>query len=434
MTLRAAPVVSAPASMVPPAATSPLAFWITTALVLLLGIALRVYPSSTMRSVGYDEILYRAYVHVLDARGLIGYDVASGAYLMSQSRPAAKAELPPTRFLYIFCGYLWQQARFGDAPPVNLREVGAFDRDPALQSLRAVSALFSIFFLGMAGVIAWRMAGRLAGLAVWALIACAPLQLHMSQHAMIDGFFAFWATLSLWALWENLRRPGSRGWLGVYGAALFCMVLTKENAFFVFCALNGLMVLNRWAKWGVVGRPLVVVTFLAPVLAAGFLTLLAGGPGNLVTIYRLLVTNAQHLDYAIETGDGPWYRYLVDLMVLSPVVLCFAIAAAFRSWREENWVPFVLGFVALTYLLMCNVRYGMNLRYAIIWDLPLCLLAFAQITWSARGAGAWARYVVPTLVALVCLHELHQYRVFFVQESLYELGPFDLLHAVKILK
>jgi hypothetical protein len=212
------------------------------------------------------------------------------------------------------------------------------------------------------------------------------------------------------------------------------MVLTKENAFFVYVALCGLLAVGRWAGWGTASRGLWLVTLLAPACALLVLIALAGGVMSFIETYRLLVANAQHLDYAIETGDGPWYRYLVDLMVLSPGVLCLAIAAAFHSWREERWVPYILGFVAFTYLIMCNIRYGMNLRYATIWDLPLCLLAFAQLARSARGAGAWARYVLPALVGLLCLHELNQYRVFFHQAALYELGPADLLNAVKILK
>ena len=52
-----------------------------------------------------------------------------------------------------------------------------------------------------------RMAGRGTALAVLALMACAPTQIHMSQHALVDGFFTFWATLTLWMLWENLRQP-----------------------------------------------------------------------------------------------------------------------------------------------------------------------------------------------------------------------------------
>jgi 4-amino-4-deoxy-L-arabinose transferase-like glycosyltransferase len=411
-----------------------LAYWITAFIVVLVGVALRVLPSATVKGVGFDELLYRGYVQKMEVLGLFDYGKATDLYLEDQRKPAAKAELPPTRFLYIFSGYVWKSVLHGDAKPLNLKEPGAFRADPYLRSLRGVSTLFSVLTMMLGGVVAWRLAGRGAGLAVLALMACAPLQIHMSQHAMIDGYFAFWAMLAVWTLWETLQHRGDPRRLALYGVSLFCMVLTKENAFFIYVALCLLLVLSRWAPWGKSDARVWLVTLIAPACALLVLIALAGGFTSFIETYRLLVTNAQQLDYAIETGDGPWYRYLVDLMVVSPAMLCLAIAAAFHSWREERWVPYILGFVAFTYLIMCNIRYGMNLRYATIWDLPLCLLTFAQLVRSARGAGAWARYVLPALVGLLCLHELNQYRVFFHDAALYELGPADLLNAVRILK
>lgn len=421
--------------MTTPAPDRPaLAYWITALVVVIVGIALRVLPSATSKGAGFDEMLYRGYVQKMELLSLFNYDQATVLYLEAQRKPNVKAELPPTRFLYIFSGYLWKSVLYGDAKAADYTVFRDFRTDPYLRSLRGVSTLFSVLAMLLGGVVAYRFAGRGAGLAVLALMACAPLQIHMSQHAMIDGFFAFWAMLGVWSLWESLRQPADRRWLALYALSLFCMVLTKENAFFVFVALCLLLLLSRWTAWGKASRGLWLVTFLAPTCAVVVLMTLAGGVMSFVETYKLLVLNAQHLDYAIETGDGPWYRYLVDLMVLSPAVLCFAIAAAFHSWREDRSVPYVLGFIAFTYLIMCNIKYGMNLRYATIWDLPLCLLAFAQLARSARGAGAWARYVLPALVGLLCLHELHQYRVFFRQYALYELGPRDLMNAVRIIK
>ena len=406
---------------------------VTIFLIILIGVLMRLMPTATVKGVGFDELLYRGYVQKMEVLSLFDYGKATDLYLEGQRKPGAKAELPPTRFLYIFCGYAWKSVLHGDEKALDIKQPGAYLTDPYLRSLRAVSKLFSILGFLAAGAFAWRLAGRTAGLAALALMACAPLQIHMSQHAMIDGFFTFWAILALWSLWETLQCGCPRRLL-FYGVSLFCMVLTKENAFFVYVALAGLLIANRWTRWGTVSPALLAVTFLAPLAAVVVLVLLAGGLGNFIEAYRLLVTNAQHLDYAIETGDGPWYRYLVDLMVLSPVVLSLAIAAAFHTWREEKWIGWILGFVAITYLIMCNVKYGMNLRYATIWDLPLCLLAYAQLARSARGAGAWAPYLLPTLVGLLCLHELYQYKVFFHDAALYELGPADLLNAVKILK
>ena len=411
-----------------------LLFGMTAAVVILAGLWLRFSPSATFRRAGFDEFLYRRYVVDVEAVGLSHYDAITARYLETQRKPDASAELPPTRFLYILSGWLWKRAEFGDAPRVDLHEAGAYDRDPVLLSLRHVSALFSSALLLVSGVAAWRWGGRGAGLGVLALMAFAPLQIHMSQHALIDGFFAFWAALGLWALWENLRAPNRPGWLALLGGALVCLVLTKENAFFVYLGLAGLVASNRWTQFGRVTPALLAVGILGPLLGLVILIGLAGGPSEFLETYRLLVTRAEHLDYAILTGDGPWYRYLVDYMVVSPLVLCLAIGACFCLLWESRVALYLFGFVAVTYLVMCNIRYGMNLRYATIWDLPLRMLAWGQLAWVAGNFPLRRRLFLPVAVAAVCVFEFNQYRIFFVDFPLYELAPSGLLEAIRMLK
>ncbi|MGH7938579.1 MAG: phospholipid carrier-dependent glycosyltransferase, partial [Bryobacteraceae bacterium] len=160
--------------------------------------------------IGYDENLYRGYVDDLTRYGLISYPYFAERYLVVQTRLPG-AILPPTRFVYVYSGYLCHLV---------------FDTD-SLTSLHIASSIFSILLLLLSCLFAWRLGGAVMGISVTALMAFAPTQIHMSQHALIDGVFAFWATLSLWLLWENLQRPDRLRWLAAYGVALAVMVLTK---------------------------------------------------------------------------------------------------------------------------------------------------------------------------------------------------------------
>ncbi len=74
--------------------------------------------------------------------------------------------------------------------------------------------------------------------------------------------------------------------------------------------------------------------FIGPLFGVATLVLLAGGITKLITAYELSVTHNYQLVYAITTGDGPWHRYLVDLLLVSPVVTLLAVAALFRLDRE----------------------------------------------------------------------------------------------------
>src|SRR5205085_2743655 len=275
--------------------------------------------------------------------------------------------LPPLRFLYIFTAYTWHSL-FGSE---------------ALEALYQVAALFSMLTLALATLFVWRVRGPIWAIAIAALMTVAPTQLHMSQHALVDGFFTFWALLALWLFWENLQAPRDWRWLVGYIIALALLVLTKENSFFVWIALVALLITNRWLQFGNITRELVVATILGPLLGVVALIFLCGGIDVFIQSYQLSVSKNFQLDYAIKTGDGPWQRYFVDLMLVSPIVLILGFGTLFRLNRTMKPELFMSIFIGASYLVMCNVKYGMNLRYANMWDLPLRFLAFSQILWFA---------------------------------------------------
>lgn len=379
-----------------------------------------LHPNSkwaVMERIGMDEGLYRQYVYEVIGTGLTSYPAIIEHYMEVQ-KPLTGSILPPMRFLYILTAYLWHLI-FGSEPLVALKSVASF---------------FSILTLFLSTILAWRMKGPACALGIAALMGVAPTQIHMSQHALVDGFFTFWALLCLWTFWENLRSPKRWPWLATYTAALCCLVLTKENAFFVFVGIVAIIVLNRWLQIGTITRELLIATFLGPFLGIVILIMLAGGIDVLLSAYRLSVSKNLDLPYAILTGDGPWYRYLVDILLVSPVILILAIGSLFGLNKTKKPEIFCVGFIAASYLVMCNVKYGMNLRYTNMWDMPLRLLAFEQLTVLSALFHRYRTLILSFAVGIICAVELRQYVILFVQSPLYELVPDGLLRALRILK
>lgn len=414
---------------------TPLRLHVIAALAIFAcGALIRLFAVAGFDGFGFDEAIYRRYVLELDARGLGGYPGLCQRYLDQQRKPEAKAELPPTRFLYVFTTWIAKRAFFGDAPPATAATPDAKNRDPVLVSLKRVARWFSILSVGLVGLAAWRMLGPPAGLGAMAFMAASPLSIHMSAHAFVDGFFAFWATLSLWLLWENLQRPHHRALLAALAIALALMVIAKENAAFVFAALAAVVAVNRWAKFGTVTLPLVIAGFLGTLTGVALLTALAGGPGTFASIYTSLVSKAQNLSFAIATGDGPWHRYILEWIILDPFVLLLAASGIFTLSARHPAHRFLLVFLGVSYAFMSSIRYGMNLRYTTIWALPLCAFAAAQLLALTARLGARGALVSIVLFAAICAYDLRQYRLFFIDARIYELTPMSLLRAVNIVK
>ena len=377
----------------------------------------QIHPQPAYTTLGFDEDLYRVYVEGLSKGGLGAYPEIVDEYIEHQ-KTLTGSILPPVRFLYIFAGYVW-------------RSVFGCD---AMTALQQVAAFFSMLTLCFVALFTWRLRGPLWSLGVTALFAVAPTQLHMSQHALVDGFFTFWATVVLGLLWENLRRPNNWRWIIGYLVALALVVLTKENSAFVWFGCVVLILANRWFQFGIVTRELVIATVLGPLLGVVILVFLAGGVPTLVETYHLSITKNFILEYAIATGDGPWHRYLVDLLLVSPIVLLLALGTVFRLNREQKPEWFVTIFIAATYLVMCNLKYGMNLRYANMWDFPLRLLAFRQLTLFAAIFRRWQNLALALALLALCATEFYQYIALAVNYPLYELVTAHLLRALKILK
>ena len=402
-------------------------FWLLAVIAAFaFGIFVREHRLAACSAVGFDESLYERYTAQALQGGFSSYPKIVEQYIALQERLPGSI-LHPLRFLYIGVATVWCKVS-GAIPIVGLRQVSAF---------------FSILTLAVTFGWMGRMAGWGAALAVLALMACAPTQIHMSAFALLDGFVTFWATLTLWTLWEALQKPERPALAALYGLALFALALTKENAAFVWLAIVAILFANRWLRFGAVSRPVIAATVLAPVLAMGGLMTLAGGFEPFRNTYVLAISRNYTLDYAILTGDGPWYRYVLDLLTISPVVTILALAMLFQLDRrnpEHRALWFVSVFVGASYLVMCNLKYGMNLRYANMWDSSLRLLAFAQLGLLAgrfKRPGVW---LAAGVVAL-CLLEFRQYWIFAVDFNepgpwgqFYEMVPQILLRAVHIIK
>ena len=404
------------------------------ALILAIGIFLRLPPrtfssSGPLHSIaalhpipaymqmGFDEGMYWEYVNALVKEGTTSYPNIVERYIDAQQKLPGSI-LPPVRFLYIFAAYLWHSL-FGSE---------------ALDALHQVTAFFSVLTVLLATIFAWRLRGPTWALGIAALMAVAPTQIHMSQHALVDGFFTFWALLCLWLLWENLRATRDWRWLVAYISALALLVLTKENSFFVWVAIIALIISNRWLQFGTVTNELMVATIVGPILGLVVLVFLAGGIGTLFQTYQLAVGKNFQLRYAVMTGDGPWYRYLVDLLLVSPVILILALGSIFRLDHTKKPELFMSIFIAASYLVMCNVKYGMNLRYANMWDMPLRFLALSSLVGLVTPLRRYRNIALGMAVALICAIELRQYIILFVNFPLYELVSEGLLRALHILK
>jgi 4-amino-4-deoxy-L-arabinose transferase-like glycosyltransferase len=389
--------------------------------ILMAGLALRLLPFFGVPDrLTLDEHLYITNVSMLEKVGPFEYAALVQTYVKVQSQ-MEMVMLPPTRCVYILLGLTWDEV---------------FHSGPRM-SLRYVAATFSVLSFLLSGLFAFRLGGARIALVVGALMAVSPMELMLAHRELVDGVFAFWALLSLWLLWENMQRPGRLGWLAAYAGSIAVMVLTKENAFFATVAMGGILctaAIFPGLNLGTTKWSTVAATFAGGILGVTVLICIAGSPQTLIETYRLLVTKAEKMTFAYESGGGPWFRYIIDLMLVSPTVLLPAIGGIFALRRDSRQGIFLLLFVVFSCAVMVNVKNGMNLRYATMWDMPLRYLAAGPILQIAGAVRRWPVSAAIILLAVVGAVELHQYFLIFVQHDAGDPITQFLMYALEIVR
>ena len=412
--------------------------WSVALLVVILsvGIFLRIWPSAGFRQfgddarvqnppgalaqksgiwVGKDERAYSTYVAMAQKDGIWNFGDVVHAYVQLQTK-RSDAIVPATRV-----GFL--------VPATIVAEITRLD---PLAALRCTSLISSILLLLATALIGYRLGGSECMLLLTALMAVAPLQIHLAHLSLIDGYFAFWAVLSAWLLWENLQAQRQQGWLVAYGFSLFMLVLTKENAAFVFLALVTVSVVFAFRKLSFL---LILVSVIAPMLAVLLLAGLVGGVAEWISFYRAFAQKSAALSYVILYQDGAWYRYLVDFTLLSPCIVVLAVGSLFRIRQESKPDIFWALFLGVSYVTMSSVPYGMSLRFAAYWDVPLRWLAVSQVIHLTRRIGKERPlFISVTILAILIAIDLFQYWRYFVHGQIYDPVSFQLLRASKLVK
>jgi tetratricopeptide (TPR) repeat protein len=278
------------------------------------------------------------------------------------------------------------------------------------------------------------------------LYALSPLGSGAAQRALLDTHLTLALTVSVLCGTHYLaaRRPG-------HGAAALVAfthaLLVKESAYALAPCLALITLGAPHTPWRRRSADAALVGLAAPLVALGLTALCVGGVSPLLAVLRAaLGSNAVAPHAYLEAfGSGPWYEYVVDGLLLSPLTTLFALlglvpvlqrAGPGRRASALSLTAYTLSLLAVLAVLPKNPRFALPVE-------PFVRLTAAVAVWLAAGAlvRALPRLGTPRLRdglavgALVLLGsaDARSFRHYFVEQGIYDPVAYNLLVASRFI-
>src|SRR3989338_7983591 len=277
---------------------------------------------------------------------------------------------------------------------IAMQAVGVRLWGPSFESLQKISVIAFLLLLGVVALTISRMVGSSIALYTTLLLAVSPLHLAMARRALSDSLVATLTLASFCVLLRAIHqeRWRLRTWCGI--AALYTLTfLSREGSVtLAVLSLAALALGHRHPHAQSRVAPLCAVSILPLTLAATIVSVAAGGVATAWEALQITAASADSNAYALTYGGGPWFRYVVDLVLLSPgTVLLYLVWLGMLLERRERddrqwaWALVPILMVALLALMTKNVRYALCLELPIRLGAVLALQRLISLRPSLQG-------------------------------------------------
>ena len=332
---------------------------------------------------GSDEGVYRHYMRQIHEQGLGAYPGLMQEFIASPERWTLP---PPLRVLHVL------------ACALVARLVG-----PSFEALLYVSFASHVASVLASFALSRRRLGVSRAALLSAALACSPLLLRLGVLPLSDATGFTFGALAFWSFLDLLDEPRRARWWRF--TALFALAIAAKELngllagpFLVIALVEGRVRGSRLHL-----RDLLVALALPHALVAALWMLVGWSPTAAFQVLRLVLESTATNAYMLEHNTGPWWRYIADFALLSPLAtalaLVCAVVACLRRTSFATRAALVLGAV----LLLEASFFGKNARYFPLFELPL-RIATLELAWlvAARSRlAAW--FALAALAALAAL-------------------------------
>lgn len=299
----------------------------------------------------------------------------------------------------------------------------------------AYLSLFSFFCAVFFAYLLSRKAfGQDASFLAGLLFLSSPLALALSRRALSDSasnLFLLTAVL----LQIDYFTSGCKCWKKwtLAGVLLLAIAFRETNIIFIFpLAVSSLaflpvkgfrQIIRSW-----------IIMYVVPV--ASIFIIYKFIFGNITDIFTALffLPSGESINYVMNFQSGPWFRYLVDFILISPWVMIFGIyytVYVFINKTKKEDLALALFIVSTIFIYSF---FSKNLRYVSVIDYPLRIFtAMALLSVNIPRSKNLTFLFAFAVIMLICVVELVNFSRIFVRGGMYDPVSIGLLSFWSII-
>jgi len=309
-------------------------------------------------------------------------------------------------------------------------------------SLARFSFVCFVLFLAASFFFSRKLLGEDVAYIFTLLLSSSPLLMAMGRRALSDMHANLFCGLAIW-LFLCFLRDRKHTVYALFLLAFTLAILARESSlvawpFFVL----GLL------AWKYIYRNDVPLPYLAGIIlipaviiGVAYIFLFGGISVSIGLFKTLFITHAdpakQISPYALAFCSGPWFRYLIDFVVLSPLTMLLFIAyTGYRIMAKNiDWqFAYFLGYFLLIYAFFSCLKESKVVRFVISLDMVITLFAALGLWEFFRFKRAEMRvhFVLVSAVAIFFINYLNFIETFYVRD-VYDPVTYNLLSVQKMV-
>lgn len=363
-----------------------------------------------------DEGYYLKYATVIAEKGLSGL---SGLYFEYVSTPQSWVFPNPLRVGFIIISGLWLKA-FG---------IGFL-------GLACLSIFSYAIFLVISFYFSRKYFGEIFALLLSVLLAFSPLAMAISRRALMDSTANLFSLFSIWLFFDYMHRRSNLK-LAFFAVIYALAILIKESTVLLSVIFIAWVLCVKLVYKKDIRLRDFLLASIVPFSVVGLVYASLGVLPYLPRLAQIVINSPSTNPYAIQFGCGPWFRYIIDYMLISPLIMMFALGAVFYCLlsRSRDFNPAMAYFLLVFVLLLLVFDFfTKNVRYVMFLDYPIRILALLMLTkLCARYSSAKGAAFLAILVMVFATFDCLNFYALFIKEGIYDPVSLWLLKAHQLI-